>query len=207
MPLTRAQLRFRFSPSKLSPLRDVDDLLTSGTQLEKLLVVHPIIAPAEVQVLYTAYDGWIYSGRYQWSLDKFVLTDSSGKKKSFCKEIGQQLPSGIPVTLKLQEGECTGSSIHNKPDYPILPFKKVVCVIVQLMDVFWLLELTFCLFFIVSQTVPKWVPPRQQACLVLREQAQARFRPRCCVPEQFGSQVGGRQQQQKEITNRLSESG
>ena len=43
--------------------RDVDDLLTSGTQLEKLVVLHPAIVPVEAQLVYVAYNGWIYSGR------------------------------------------------------------------------------------------------------------------------------------------------
>ena len=103
--------------------RDVDDLLTSGSQLEKLIVVHPAIIPVEAQILYVAYDGWIYSGRYQWSLDKLILTDSYGKKMSFCKETGKLLPSGLPVKMNLKEGDCIGSSLK-APDYPIAPFKK-----------------------------------------------------------------------------------
>ena len=43
--------------------RDVDDLLTSGTQVEKLVVLHPAIVPVEAQLVYVAYNGWIYSGR------------------------------------------------------------------------------------------------------------------------------------------------
>ena len=44
--------------------RDVDDLLTSGPQVEKLVVLHPAIIPVEAQLVYVAYNGWIYSGRY-----------------------------------------------------------------------------------------------------------------------------------------------
>ena len=101
----------------------MDDLLTSGSQLEKLIVVHPAIIPVEAQILYVAYDGWIYSGRYQWSIDKLILTDSYGKKMSFCKESGKLLPSGLPVKMNLKEGDCIGSSLKT-PDYPIAPFKK-----------------------------------------------------------------------------------
>ena len=105
--------------------RDVDDLLTSGSQIEKLLVAHPAIIPVEAHILYVAYDGWIYSGRFQWSLDKLILTDVDGKKKSFCKENGQYLPSGIPVKLKLKSGDCVTNSLKAPPDYPIAPFRKV----------------------------------------------------------------------------------
>ena len=41
----------------------MDDLLTSGTQVEKLVVLHPAIVPVEAQLVYVAYNGWIYSGR------------------------------------------------------------------------------------------------------------------------------------------------
>lgn len=51
--------------------RDVDDLLTSGTQVEKLVVLHPAIVPVEAQLVYVAYNGWIYSGR---SVDSVSLT-------------------------------------------------------------------------------------------------------------------------------------
>ncbi len=43
---------------------------------------------------------WIFdakklnTSRYQWSLDKLVLTDSDGETKSFCKDVGMLLPSG-----------------------------------------------------------------------------------------------------------------
>lgn len=110
-------------------LSDVDDLLTSGTQLEKLLVVHPAIVPVEAHILYVAYEGWIYSGRYQWSIDKLILTDSYGGKKSFCKDKGKLLPSGLPIKFTLGSGDCKGTTL-GKPEYPILPFTKVtVCVI------------------------------------------------------------------------------
>ena len=41
-----------------------DELLTSGAKIEKLIVAHPALdRPVEVQILYIAYEGWIYSGR------------------------------------------------------------------------------------------------------------------------------------------------
>ena len=41
-----------------------DELLTSGAKIEKLIVAHPALArPTEIQILYLAYEGWIYSGR------------------------------------------------------------------------------------------------------------------------------------------------
>ena len=64
----------------------------------------------EAHLLYVAYEGWIYSGRQQWSVDKLTLTDSEGQVSSFCKENGQLLPSGLPVKLTLTEGECVTAS-------------------------------------------------------------------------------------------------
>ena len=41
-----------------------DELLTSGAKIEKLIVSHPVLSePTEIQILYIAYEGWIYSGR------------------------------------------------------------------------------------------------------------------------------------------------
>jgi hypothetical protein len=103
--------------------QDVDDLLTSGTQLEKLFVLHPAIIPVEAQIVYVAYDGWIYSGRYQWSLDKVILTDSNGKRMTFCQDLGQLLPTAIPVKIPFKSGECLGTSALS-PEYPISTIKK-----------------------------------------------------------------------------------
>ena len=48
----------------LIPFSTHDELLTSGAKIEKLIVAHPALSqPTEVQILYIAYEGWIYSGR------------------------------------------------------------------------------------------------------------------------------------------------
>jgi hypothetical protein len=44
--------------------------MTTGTLLEKLIVVHPTIKPVKAQLLYESYNGWIYSGRPHWRVDK-----------------------------------------------------------------------------------------------------------------------------------------
>ena len=64
---------------------DVDDLLTSGTQLEKLLVTHPAIDPVSVLLLYVAYDGWIYTGRRTWKIDKLLIINEYGENLSACR--------------------------------------------------------------------------------------------------------------------------
>ena len=64
---------------------DVDDLLTSGTQVEKLIVTHPAIDPVSVHLLYVAYEGWIYTGRARWKIDKLLIIDEHGGKLSACR--------------------------------------------------------------------------------------------------------------------------
>jgi hypothetical protein len=52
-----------------------DDLLTTGTLLEKLVVLNPNIKPIKAQLLYESYNGWIYSGRPHWRVDKVFLVN------------------------------------------------------------------------------------------------------------------------------------
>ncbi|EFX80967.1 hypothetical protein DAPPUDRAFT_50682 [Daphnia pulex] len=55
--------------------------LTSGGKLVRLIVPHPTFSPpSKVHVVYTAYQGWIYSGLTKWPVDKLILTDSYGKR-------------------------------------------------------------------------------------------------------------------------------
>jgi hypothetical protein len=85
----------------------VDDLLTSGTKLEKIIAVHPVIEPVSAHLLYVAYDGWIYSGRPVWRVDKISLLDGrTGTTISHCKinEAETVLRSGIPADFSLLPG-------------------------------------------------------------------------------------------------------
>ena len=52
---------------------------------EKLVVVHPAIDISSAHVLYTAYEGWIYSGRPRWRIDKLVIQDEKRGVKSACR--------------------------------------------------------------------------------------------------------------------------
>lgn len=80
--------------------------LTSGGKLVRLIVPHPTFSPpAKVHVVYTAYQGWIYSGLTKWPIDKLVLTDSYGKSVSFCQK-GMYLESGKALAITLHPGEC-----------------------------------------------------------------------------------------------------
>ncbi len=88
--------------------------------MEKLVVVHPAIQPVEVWISYVAYEGWIYTGRFQWSLDKLLLTDSFGSKSSFCEAGGRLLPSGKAIVVPLSSGDCAAAT-----RYPIAPYHKV----------------------------------------------------------------------------------
>lgn len=83
-----------------------DDELKVGSSLARIAVPHPVLQePKSVQIMYTAYSGWISSGLAKWSIDKVTLTDSFGKSMSICKK-GLFLESGIPVDLPLYAGDC-----------------------------------------------------------------------------------------------------
>jgi len=70
-------------------------LLTTGTQIEKLIVLHPNLDPIKAQLLYESYNGWIYSGRPHWRVDKVIMSDGFGKK------VENQIPK-ISVDLLFQ---------------------------------------------------------------------------------------------------------
>lgn len=51
-----------------------------GQSISKIVVPHPILAePTKIQIMYTAYSGWLSSGLTQWKIDKVTLSDSFGK--------------------------------------------------------------------------------------------------------------------------------
>jgi hypothetical protein len=61
--------------------RKDDEELKVGSSLARLAVPHPVLQePKSVQIMYTAYSGWISSGLANWSIDKVTLTDSFGKR-------------------------------------------------------------------------------------------------------------------------------
>ncbi|KAJ1531572.1 hypothetical protein ONE63_000244 [Megalurothrips usitatus] len=83
-----------------------DEQLQVGGSLSRMVVPHPVMQePRGVQLLYTAYSGWISSGLARWSIDKVTLSDSFGKSSSVCKK-DLVLESGVPVLLPLFAGEC-----------------------------------------------------------------------------------------------------
>ena len=77
--------------SKQLSFSGVDDLLTSGTKLEKLIVTHPAINPVSVHLLYVAYEGWIYTGRPRWKIDKLLIINEYGGKLSACRYFGDTI--------------------------------------------------------------------------------------------------------------------
>jgi hypothetical protein len=51
-----------------------------GESISRILVPHPILSePSSIQILYTAYSGWLSSGLTQWRMDKVTISDSFGK--------------------------------------------------------------------------------------------------------------------------------
>ncbi|XP_063923579.1 uncharacterized protein LOC135137772 [Zophobas morio] len=86
--------------------RKEDEEMKLGESISRILVPHPILSePTSIEILYTAYSGWLSSGLTQWRMDKVTISDSFGKTSSICKK-NLILDSGIPVTLPLYPGEC-----------------------------------------------------------------------------------------------------
>lgn len=107
----------------------MDDLLTSGTKVEKLITVHPVIEPVSALLLYVAYDGWIYSGRLLWRVDKISLMEGrTGSYISHCKasEAETVLRSGIPAEFKLVPGDCQVPQLG--PEFPTYLNPKVILI-------------------------------------------------------------------------------
>lgn len=82
-----------------------DEELGVGTALSRIVVPHPALDPQAVEIVYTAYSGWISSGLKKWSIDKVKISDSYGKSLSHCKK-DLILESKLPITLKLFPGNC-----------------------------------------------------------------------------------------------------
>lgn len=60
--------------------RSEDEAMEAGGKTMRILVPHPAISEVTgVQLRYTAYKGWIYSGFSRWAIDQIVLMDSFGK--------------------------------------------------------------------------------------------------------------------------------
>lgn len=61
--------------------RKDDEELKVGASLSKMIVPHPALQSfIAVEILYTAYSGWISSGLAKWSIDKISLMDTFGKR-------------------------------------------------------------------------------------------------------------------------------
>ncbi|XP_046682440.1 LOW QUALITY PROTEIN: uncharacterized protein LOC124368929 [Homalodisca vitripennis] len=83
-----------------------DEELKVGASLSKIIVPHPALQSfTALEILYTAYSGWISSGLAKWSIDKISLMDTFGKSLSICKK-GLLLETGVPVVLPLFPGVC-----------------------------------------------------------------------------------------------------
>ncbi|XP_050293275.1 uncharacterized protein LOC126733886 [Anthonomus grandis grandis] len=86
--------------------RKEDEELKLGEPVSKIVVLHPLLSqPIKIEVLYTAYSGWLSSGLSQWKIDKVMLMDSFGKISSVCKK-NFILESGKPAILPLYPRDC-----------------------------------------------------------------------------------------------------
>ncbi|XP_030768276.1 uncharacterized protein LOC115891834 isoform X2 [Sitophilus oryzae] len=90
--------------------RKEDEEMKLGESISRILVPHPILSqPTRIEILYTAYSGWLSSGLTQWKVDRVTLMDSFGKMSSICKK-SVILESGTPVILPLYPGSCDPDS-------------------------------------------------------------------------------------------------
>lgn len=99
--------------------RAPDTELVSGKRLVQLIVPHPSFAPpSQIQIIYTAYHGWIYNGLTRWPIDKVSFTDSFGKIVSYC-QMAFPLESGKAASVMLTPGDCqlAPNSVFNTPTW------------------------------------------------------------------------------------------
>ncbi|CAG9772850.1 unnamed protein product [Ceutorhynchus assimilis] len=83
-----------------------DEEMKLGESISKIVVLHPVLSqPLKIEILYTAYSGWLSSGLTKWKMDKVLLMDSFGKISSFCKK-ALVLESGVPILLPLHPRDC-----------------------------------------------------------------------------------------------------
>ncbi|KAI5754107.1 hypothetical protein M8J77_005799 [Diaphorina citri] len=83
-----------------------DEELKVGGMISRIIVPHPALQVfTSVQIQYTSYSGWISSGLARWSVDKILLTDTSGSSLSICKK-DLVLETGVPQLLPLFPGDC-----------------------------------------------------------------------------------------------------
>lgn len=95
--------------------------MVAGSVLQRLVVAHPMLTtPVRVNLRYTAYQGWLYSGISRWSMDRIIVTNGNGKEYSFCTR-GLLLPSGITVTVTLTAGLCVNTLHAAPPSHPNFP--------------------------------------------------------------------------------------
>ena len=86
-------------------------MLTSGTKLEKIITVHPMIEPVSAHLLYVAYNGWIYSGRLFWKIDKISLMEGrTGSYLTHCKRYESCLKKIEPVYVQKLPGHLCAIS-------------------------------------------------------------------------------------------------
>ncbi|XP_042231028.1 uncharacterized protein LOC121872363 [Homarus americanus] len=94
-----------------------DTVLEAGKTTVRILVPHPALTEVHaVQLRYTAYNGWIYTGFSRWAIDKISLMDSFGNMLSFCHR-GTTLISGKAMHLTLLPGDCV---VRDAPLNPAL---------------------------------------------------------------------------------------
>lgn len=78
----------------------------AGERVSRILVPHPALGfPHAITLRYKSYSGWLSKGLPQWTVNKVVLADSFGAKRSLCRT-DIALYSDRPVYLQLDGGDC-----------------------------------------------------------------------------------------------------
>ncbi|XP_047490566.1 uncharacterized protein LOC125040101 isoform X2 [Penaeus chinensis] len=104
--------------------RSEDEAMEAGGKTMRILVPHPAISEVTgVQLRYTAYKGWIYSGFSRWAIDQIVLMDSFGKTLSFCNR-GTTLVSEKVMQFSLLPGECPAREVLHGPPITTWPLEE-----------------------------------------------------------------------------------
>lgn len=80
----RFKAPFSRSKEKITLLyRKDDEEMKLGQSISRIIVPHPILSElTKVQIVYSAYSGWLSSGLTQWKIDKVSLSDSFGKRSA-----------------------------------------------------------------------------------------------------------------------------
>ena len=82
-----------------------DEMMSVDAGLSKLILAHPRLGKiVEAHLLYSAYNGWVYSGHRHWRVNKMELVNVVGQVElRVCRVV---LVSGIPTVVSIDGDDC-----------------------------------------------------------------------------------------------------